>query len=129
MRSNYNTKQKDIIMSSILDHHNRFTAKDIYDDVKDTTGLTTVYRVIDKLVNEGKISKYLDDNNNSYYVYLEECNLDNHFFLRCDKCGSVIHIDCDCIKELSEHISKDHKFKINNEHIMINGICNSCIRK
>ena len=41
----------------------------------------------------------------------------------------MIHIDCDCIEELTNHISKKHKFIPNKRNIIINGICNTCINK
>ena len=62
----------------------------------------------------------------TYYQYLGKCNHENHFYLKCDKCGEMKHIDCDCILELSEHIHKEHKFIPNKEKIIINGICNKC---
>ena len=63
---------------------------------------------------------------NKSLKYLAECNKDNHFYLKCDKCGTLIHVDCDCIEELTNHINNDHKFIPNKDHIIINGICNRC---
>ena len=48
----YNTKQKDIIMDVIKHQEHEFTIKDIYNQVKTKTGLTTIYRLVDKLVKE-----------------------------------------------------------------------------
>lgn len=127
MKEIYKTKQKDIILSIIEKKKNEFTIKDIYEEVKDKVGLTTIYRLVDKLVEEKKINKTISSDNITYYQYLEECNHSNHFYLKCDKCGNLIHIDCDCIEELTSHILKEHKFIPNKEHIIINGLCNKCI--
>lgn len=121
----YNTKQKDIILNIIKEQNREFTIKDIYDLVKDNTGLTTIYRLVDKLVGEGRLKQFIKDNT-TYYQYLEECDHSNHFYLKCDKCGSIIHIDCDCISDLSKHILEEHNFKSNNENIIINGLCSNC---
>ena len=118
----YNTRQRAIILNVMKN-----TIKDIYNYAKDKTGLTTIYRLADKLVQDGRLSKNIGKDNTTYYQYLEECNEDNHFYLKCDYCGDMIHIDCDCIKDLSSHIFKKHKFKPNKEHIIINGICDRCI--
>ena len=122
----YNTKQKEIILNVIRKQTNEFTIKDIYNEVSDNTGLTTIYRLVDKLVEDGTLSKFIGKNNTTYYQYLEKCDCDNHFYLKCDKCGEMIHIDCDCIGDLSHHILENHKFILSKEHIIINGICNKC---
>lgn len=122
----YNTKQKDLIINTISKYNKSFTVKDIYNKLKEKVGLTTIYRVIDKLVEEGIINKYIDKDNTTYYEYLEKCNCHNHFYLKCEKCGTMEHVDCDCIEELSKHIVDEHKFLLNREHIIIKGICKEC---
>ena len=122
----YNTKQKDLILETIKNRNSEFSAKDIYNDLNKKIGLTTIYRYIDKLVTDEVLNKTLGEDNTTYYQYLEECNCHNHFYLKCTDCGKLIHVDCDCIKELTNHITKNHKFKPNKDHIIINGLCNNC---
>ncbi len=125
----YNTKQKELIMNSIKKHRKAFTVKDIYEEVKEYTGLTTVYRMIDKLVEDDMLTKNITSDNVTYYQYLEKCSNENHFYLKCEKCGNMIHIDCNCIEKLTSHIFKKHQFIPSKDHIIINGICNSCKKK
>ena len=125
----YSTKQKDIILNVIEKQKHEFTIKDIYNEISDRVGLTTIYRLVDKLVDENVLNKYISKDNVTYYQYLKKCDEDNHFYLKCDKCGDLVHIDCDCIKDLSNHILKEHKFKPNKDKIIINGMCNKCINK
>ena len=66
----YNTKQKEIILDIIEKQHNSFTVKDIYNKLDKKIGLTTIYRLVDKLMSEGKLKKYIDNDNNTYYQYL-----------------------------------------------------------
>lgn len=123
----YNTKQKELILNVLKSKKKEFTIKEIYDEVKECSGLTTVYRLVDKLVEENIIVKNIGKNNITYYQYLEKCNANNHFYLKCEKCGSIEHVDCDCIIDLNNHIAKEHNFKPNNEKIIINGVCKNCI--
>lgn len=125
---NYNTKQKDRIINKIKNYNHSFTIKDLYNDLNKEIGLTTIYRFIDKLVSYGTISKDIGKDNITYYQYLEKCEHDNHFYLKCEKCGVMEHVDCDCINDLTNHILIDHKFKLNKEHIIINGLCNKCTK-
>ncbi len=122
----YNTKQKDIILDIIKKQKSEFTIKDIYSKLNNNVGLTTIYRLVDKLVLEGIISKTIGTDNITYYQYLEKCAKENHFYLKCDKCGKLIHVDCKCINDLTNHILTKHNFKSNKEHIIISGICKSC---
>lgn len=124
-RNHYETKQKDIIINCIKNHE-EFTINEIYEELKGKVGLTTIYRKIDSLVEDNKVKKYIGKDNITYYQYLCECDKDNHFYLKCDKCGTLEHVDCDCINELSEHINKNHEFEINKQNIVINGVCKNC---
>ena len=128
-RESYNTKQKDELLNAIKNKKGEFTIKDIYNELDGKVGLTTIYRFVDKLVFDNKINKSIGLDNITYYQYLKECNHDNHFYLKCEKCGDLTHVDCDCVKELSSHIKDNHKFTLNKENIIINGICNKCVRK
>ena len=111
----YNTKQKDLILSIIKKQTHEFTIKYIYNEVSDKTGLTTIYRLVDKLVLEGTLKKYISKDNITYYQYLEKCDHDDHFYLKCENCGELIHIDCSSINELSNHLLKEHSFTINKK--------------
>ena len=125
-RDSYKTIQKDTIMNIIKNIKNDFTAKDIYIKLNGEIGLTTIYRLIDKLYKEGQLIKTLGNDNIAYYSYIEKCNHQNHFYLKCRKCGHLEHIDCDCIKELSDHIFKSHNFKSDDQGIIITAICSKC---
>ena len=122
----YNTRQKDLILEVVKNENKEFTIKDIYNELNDKIGLTTIYRFVQKLVDKGEINKYIGKDNITYYEYLEKCDKNNHFYLKCDKCGTLEHVDCDCIEDLTNHIYKKHKFIPNKEHIIINGLCNNC---
>lgn len=125
---NYKTKQKELILNIIKDETKPFTIKDIHSKISKDVGLTTIYRLVDKMVDDGLLNKEIGSDNTTYYQYLEKCSEENHFYLKCDSCGKVIHIDCDCIKSLSNHIYNNHKFITNKERIIINGKCNNCFK-
>lgn len=117
----YKTKQKDLILNTIKKYNKSFTINDIYNDLNGKVGLTTIYRFIEKLIIDNRVIK-----NNNKYEYLVDCDKDNHFYLKCNICGKMIHIDCDCIEELMHHVKIKHKFKIDKEKMVINGICKEC---
>lgn len=128
-RNSYNTKQKNEILSIIKKKKHEFTVQDILNDKDCTVGLTTIYRFINKMVLDGNISKSIGNDNVMYYQLLDECNKENHFYLKCESCKEMIHIDCDCINVLKEHISKEHDFSLSSNHIVVNGVCSSCMNR
>ena len=127
-RGNYNTKQKSNILNIISNMRSQFTVKDVYALVSNNTSLTTIYRFIDRLVNDGVIEKIIGSDGDTYYQYMEKCDC-NHFYLRCDVCGKLEHVECSFVEELEKHIKNDHKFYLNREHIIMNGICRDCYKK
>ena len=78
----YNTKQKDLILNTVFNYGKEFTVNDIYLKMSAKVGLTTIYRLIDKLVLDGKLKKYIGTDNVTYYQYLEDCGCENHFYLK-----------------------------------------------
>ena len=123
----YNTKQKDEILKVMKKYSHEFTVRDIYNDLGESVGLTTIYRFVQKLVLKGVIARNIGSDNVTYYQYLEKCDHENHFYLKCDNCGEMIHIDCDCISELTSHIIDEHGFKLNKEKIILSGLCKKCL--
>lgn len=129
MRNIYNTKQKELIVSIIKKQSTTFTIKDIYNALDNKVGLTTIYRLIDKLVKDGIVIKNVNNDSNINYRYLEKCSNENHFYLKCDNCGTMIHVDCECIGNLSNHILKKHSFQTSCDHVIITGLCDKCNMK
>ena len=125
----YQTKQKKIIIDEISKNNKEFTIKELYERLHGVVGLTTIYRLIDEMVKKQELNKVIADGNVAYYQYLKKCNEENHFYLKCFECKEMIHVDCDCIKELTNHISKKHYFIIDNNQIVMNGLCCKCLEK
>ena len=121
----YNTKQKDIILEEISKLENGFTIKELYNKLNKKVGLTTIYRIINKLEEDGCVTKISNDNE-AVYNYTGKCKVGHHFYLKCLKCGTLYHVDCEYADRLSKHILEDHNFITSNEHIIINGECTKC---
>ena len=96
----------------------------------ETVGRTTVYRCVEKLKNEGKLRKYIQNAGESAcYQYINDDHCHEHFHLKCEKCGSLIHMNCDEMNSLVEHIKSHHGFSLNPLKTVIYGICEDCALK
>jgi Fur family ferric uptake transcriptional regulator len=94
-------------------------------------GVTTVYRQLDKMVEEGIVNKYtLDSKSSACYEYVDEHDhshgLVKCYHCKCDKCGKVIHLHCSEIEEIFKHIEDKHEFVINSKRTVLYGLCEEC---
>lgn len=125
----YNTRQKELIRQLIISINRDFSAKEIFCKLTaagEEVGQTTVYRIIDSMVEDGQLKKTLGEDNEVRYQYLESCDHFGHCYLKCNNCGRLQHIDCEDICDLTAHIERQHKFKVDDTNMVINGLCRSC---
>lgn len=125
----YKTKQREDILKAIQEQKGEFLVKDLYIALEERIGLTTIYRMVDKLVLEGILRKSIRMDNVTTYQYLENCEEKNHFYLKCRDCGEVKHVDCDCICQFVNHACLEHDFELDTQNVVFMGLCHSCQRK
>ena len=95
-------------------------------------GQATVYRQLERLVEEGLVEKYIIDQNSPAcfeYIGNDECGEGLCVHGKCLKCGRIFHLHCDEIKELEDHLKAHHGFTPDFHHTVIYGICDQCAAK
>ena len=92
---------------------------------------TTIYRYLDKLEADGNIIKYAaDKGDKTTYQYVDRAHkCDEHLHLKCVECGAIIHLDCEFMDEIAEHVEREHGFKLQCKNSIIYGLCDNCQRK
>ena len=90
--------------------------------------ITTIYRYLDKLSNDGTVMKYVSEKGNqAVYQYIDlGLHCVNHLHLQCTNCGAILHLDCAFMNEIAEHILEDHGFIIQCKNSIIYGLCPKC---
>ncbi len=129
MRESYKTKQKDIVARFFYENEGCFKVEDIYNSIisgGEKIGKVTVYRRVEKLLEEGVIRKFTDDKNAAYYRLVESKNCNRHFHLKCVKCGNITHLDCNEMEGIFKHIKEEHKFAVNASITVLYGLCGKC---
>ncbi len=127
----YNTRQKNVITELISEQSQEFLVKDIYHELirrGEDLGLTTIYRVVDELVEAGKLRKNASADGTVRYQYLADCKGIGHCYLKCQKCGRLEHTDCHLVRQLTDHVLEEHGFQADKKQIIIGGICERCIK-
>lgn len=91
---------------------------------------STFYRIVGNLCKSGVLRRFetsgVDKFVYQYADFSKSCDM--HFHLKCLNCGSLIHLECEKMTELKDHIYKEHGFTIGGKGI-IYGLCSECTRK
>lgn len=132
----YKTKQSSEILSCLQSFGgNHITVQMIlqyFTEQGKNIGVATVYRQLDKLEQEGIVRKFISDGKTGacYQLIGDDClETANHYHLKCEKCGALIHLHCDTLDSLEEHILADHGFSVNPLKTVFYGICKDCAGK
>lgn len=131
-RSGYNTKQRRLIIDFLKENKsNSVSAKELHGyliENETKVNITTVYRLLDKLVKKGELMKFTsDDGKSSCYKYVDDtANCHEHLHLKCSQCGKIVHLDCDYMEDIIKHISNCHNFDLRCENSVLYGKCKDC---
>ncbi len=133
-KPNYKTKQR----AQLLDYlktvpGQHITVNDVCDYLHRqgvTIGQTTVYRQMERMVDEGVVNKYLiDANSPACFEYVPESKHMTKgicFHCKCEKCGKLIHMNCEALTGIQEHLMADHGFQLDPRRTVFYGICDAC---
>ncbi len=90
----YQTQQKRELLAFLRRH--ALTPLSIEDMVAGlhTMGKSTVYRLVNQLVESGDVARFVKGNNRHFvYQYLERDDCRRHLHCRCVTCGKLYHLD------------------------------------
>ena len=138
-RKGYHTKQKAQVLSYLERIPGKHvTALQVYDELKaggSRIGSATVYRTLEHLVDEGIVKKYhIDAGSPACFEYVGEqaisseqaAGMVNCFHCKCEKCGRLIHLQCEEVESFFRHLQSEHEFKIDPLRTVFYGVCKEC---
>ncbi len=126
------TTAKDQIADRLADLGTReadFTVEHLWRELRRANphmGRATVFRAIEKLVNQGLLNRIdFPDGSHSYRV----CGDGHHHHITCLKCHRVVDIDiCPPLEQLAS-IGRQTDFVIEGHSLTVFGICADCRKK
>ena len=133
--NSYKTRQREVILNYLVENKNNHVTvgkiSDFLESNGNHVGVTTIYRHLDKLLEQGLVKKYtVDGTTSACFQYSgDEERCDFHYHLKCNKCGRLIHMDCSRISELCRHIMKSHGFSVDLCRTVFYGVCQDCKEK
>jgi len=131
----YKTKQKELLLQYFESRPGvHITAGEVCSYFKEQgalIGQSTIYRQLEHLVDEQILKKYvIDANSPACFEYLPDhthCDTDTCFHCKCEKCGKLIHLQCDEVEKLQKHMLEKHHFQLDPVRTVFYGRCEDCI--
>ena len=90
-------------------------------------GMATVYRQMERFVEEGTVHKFvLGPGESACYAFAGDRNCASHFHCKCEKCGTLIHMDCKELCDIRDHLQEHYGFNWDAGKTVFYGICGQC---
>lgn len=123
----YKTKNKTLLISFLEKHSDEhFTIDQIREHLPEIPQ-ASMYRLMDSLVESGKVRKFVAGQNDPCcFQYVDDEHCHHHFHLICERCGKLIHLECDEVDHLLHHIDEEHGFSVDISKVNFYGLCEDC---
>ncbi|WP_326984400.1 transcriptional repressor [Chryseobacterium sp. MYb264] len=125
MKQTRNTQAKTEILNLINDSETALSHHNIQEKLSNLCNRVTIYRVLDRLEEEGKIHKIVNIDGVVNYAKCHDCEKDhhnhNHLHFNCKKCNSVT-----CIENVVPKIDIPKEFIVEDYNFIVSGICPKC---
>lgn len=102
------------------------SAQEVYSSLRKQgkpTGLATVYRALQKAVNEKTVDILRKDDGEALYRL---CATGHHHHLVCRSCGKTVEVEGSAVEKWAATISKKYGFKNVSHVVELFGICERC---
>jgi Fur family ferric uptake transcriptional regulator len=132
MKGAYRTRQQDELLDYLKQtpgaHYTAAQIREHFAHQEKSIGTATIYRQLERFVEDGTVRKYLlDTGDSACYEYVAQKELcASHFHCKCEKCGRLIHLECDELKQIQSHLLTAHGFAWNSGKTVFYGVCDQC---
>ncbi len=126
-RGTYQTKQKEIIADYFRARPDEcLTAEAVHNAVGADVGMTTVYRAVARLCEEGYLRRFAPRTPGDAALYRFNRSEEHHMHIRCVDCGTLAHLHCDEVEAFGGHLLKKHGFMLDECLTVLYGRCEKC---
>ena len=128
----YKTHQKELLLGYLSAHREEPLSVDEIGDglagaCENAPGKSTVYRLIGKLYEEGRLRRFERGNSRTFvYQLVENEDCHHHLHLKCTGCGKLLHMDHSQSEKILEEILGGSDFAVSQEDTTLFGTCSAC---
>ena len=120
------TRQR-VAVASILEDLDDFrSAQEIHESLRATgesVGLTTVYRSLQALADEGLVDVIVRTDGEAVY---RRCSTHHHHHLVCRSCRTAIEVDAPSVESWASRIAEENGFTEVSHTVEVFGLCPRC---
>ena len=119
------TKSVELLVNLFQNSPNALSVVELTDRLKDDMNKTTIYRILEKLEQDGVVHSFIGIEGLKWYAKCTACSAKNHIdthpHFHCQSCGKL-----DCVKT-EIHIPTIPNRKIDFAQIILVGTCEKCL--
>jgi Fur family ferric uptake transcriptional regulator len=130
-KTTYRTRAQEELLAFLKttpgQHYTAAEIKNHFAGQENPIGTATIYRQLERFVDEGCVRKYvIGPGDSACYAYVKDQQCASHFHCRCDVCGRLIHLDSDELREIQAYLLDQHGFSWDSGKTVFYGICDQC---
>lgn len=114
-----------LIQEIITKANGALSHAEIQDALENKCNRVTVYRILDKLIEEGTIHKIIDVDGISKFANCLDCKKEHHnhehIHFSCTKCNTV-----SCLENVGIHFELPNTYKVEKMNFTLSGVCPEC---
>lgn len=119
------TKQVKTLLDIFNTENNAISVADLVKKLSGQMNKTTVYRILDRLMEDGIVHSFIGKNGLKWYARCQGCSCDAHFdvhpHFQCKVCGEV-----SCLTS-SFKIPEVKGYKVDAVNLLLVGTCSDCL--
>ncbi|MEK9664548.1 MAG: Fur family transcriptional regulator [Candidatus Nanopelagicales bacterium] len=120
------TRQRTAVTDVLGDASGFLSAQEIHDVLRqrgDRVGLTTVYRALQAMSDDGLVDVIVRDDGESVY---RSCSEHHHHHLVCRRCRATIELEAPAVEAWAEDVAARHGFADVAHTVEVFGVCPDC---
>ena len=127
MKTTRNTTAKSAVKQLLEDSDTALSHKDLQQVLGDLCNRVTIYRVLERLLEEGYIHRVVSTDGVVRYARCHQCghqeHQHNHIHFSCTQCDEIT-----CLEEVHPTYQLPAGYLSQEVHFTITGICPSCLQ-
>jgi Fur family ferric uptake transcriptional regulator len=121
------TRAQRAVLTALAGRQGFASAQEIHASLRDSgqgVGLTSVYRALQSLTEQGVVDGVRDSSGETVYRQCESGG--HHHHLRCVACGSTVELEAPTLERWLADVARTHGYDVTGHTIDVTGTCPRC---
>lgn len=122
------TRQRVAVTGALENLDDFRSAQEIHEwlrDAGESVGLTTVYRALQALANDGLVDVIVRSDGEAVY---RQCSTHHHHHLVCRTCRAAVEVEAPSVESWAARVASEHGFTDVSHTVEVFGLCPRCAR-